>query len=73
MRWLTIFGAIMIVVGIGSLFVNVVPFRHREEIAKIGSLTASQDKETDVYIPPYAGIAVIALGAVLVVTGRGRA
>ena len=73
MRWLTIFGAILIVVGIGSLFANVLPFHHREEVAKIGSFTATQDKETDLYIPPYAGVAVIVLGAGLLITGTRRA
>ena len=73
MRWLTIFGAVLIVVGIGSFFLNVLPFHHREEIAKIGSVTATRDKETDVYVPPYAGIAVIAVGAGLVIAGARRA
>ena len=73
MRWLMVVGIALIVVGIASLFVNVVPFRHREEVAKIGSLTATQDKETDVYIPPYASVAVVAAGAVLVLVDRRRA
>lgn len=73
MRALMILGVILVVVGVGSLFVNVVPIFHREQIAKIGSITATQDKETDFYIPPYAGIIVVVVGAALVFAGRGRA
>lgn len=73
MRWLMMFGIVLVVVGLASLFVNVVPFHHREEVAKIGSLTATQDKETDVYIPPYASAGVVAAGVALVFAGRTRA
>jgi len=41
MRWLTVFGAVLIVVGIGSLFVNVLPFHHREEVEAAGGRVVS--------------------------------
>jgi len=72
MRWLMVFGVTLIVAGIASLFVNVLPFHHREEVAKIGPLTASRDEETDIYVPPYAGIIIVAAGVTLVVVGRRK-
>lgn len=68
-----VLGVVLIVAGVGSLFVNVLPFHHREEVAEIGAFTATHDKETDVYVPPYSGIIVIALGGLLVGVGLKRA
>jgi hypothetical protein len=72
MRWLSILGVVLILVGIAALVVDYIPIHHREEVAKIGPLTATADKETDVVIPPYAGVIVIVVGAALVFAGRGR-
>lgn len=72
MRGLLIIGVILILAGIAGLVVDYIPIHHREEVAKIGPLTATADKETDVIIPPYAGIIVIVVGAALVFAGRSR-
>jgi len=72
MRWLPIVGVVLIVFGIVGLVVDYIPIHHREEVAKIGPLTATADKETDVVIPPYAGIIAIVAGAALVFAGRAR-
>jgi len=74
MRGLLIFGVVLILAGIVGLVVDYVPIHHREQIAKIGPLTATADKETDVVIPPYVGAIVIVVGAGLAIAGaRGRA
>jgi hypothetical protein len=72
MRWLAILGVVLIVFGIVGLVVDYIPIHHQEEVAKIGPLTATADKETDVVIPPYAGIIAIIAGAALVFAGRAR-
>lgn len=72
MRGLLIAGIILIVLGIAGLFVDHIPYHHQELVAKIGPLTATEDKETDVMIPPYAGIVVIVVGVALVFAGRHR-
>jgi len=72
MRWLPIIGVVLIVLGLAGLVVDYIPIHHREEVAKIGPLTATADKETDVIIPPYAGIIAIIAGAALVFAGRVR-
>ena len=73
MRWLTVLGVVLIVIGLASLVVDVVPFHHTKEVARIGSLTATQDKETDVYIPRYASAAVVVVGVLRVFASRRRA
>lgn len=72
MRGLLIAGIVLIVLGIAGLFVDYIPFHHQEQVAKIGPLTATADKETDVIIPPYAGVIVIVVGVALVFAGRRR-
>ena len=72
MRSLVILGVVLILVGIGGLVFNIIPFHHTEQVAKIGPITASKDKETDVVIPPYVGVIIILVGGGLVFAGRRR-
>ena len=73
MRGLMIVGVVLIVAGVGSLFVNFIPVHHQEQVAKIGPITATKDTETDYVIPPYAGIIAILIGGGLVFAGRKQA
>jgi len=72
-RGLLIIGVILILAGIGGLVFNFIPIHHTEEVAKIGPITATQDKVTDVVIPSYAAVIVILVGGGLVFAGRRRA
>ena len=74
MRGLLVVGVVLILAGIVGLMVDYIPIHHREEVAKIGPLTATADKETDVVIPPYVGGIAIVVGAGLALAGaRARA
>ena len=73
MRKLLIAGLMLVVLGIVALAVNVVPIRHQEQVAKIGSVSVNAEKETDYVIPNYVGIGAIVVGVVLVVLGTRRA
>ncbi len=73
MRFLTILGVLLIVLGVVGLTYSVIPIHHTEEVAKLGSLTATKDKENDVVIPPYAGVIFILVGGALAVAGRRHA
>ncbi len=53
-------------------FMLIIPVRHQEQVAKIGSLTVNTEKETDYVIPNYVGIIAIVAGVVLVVIGTRR-
>jgi hypothetical protein len=72
MRWITILGVALVLLGLGGLFVNVIPYHHTEEVAKIGPLTATEDQETDYTIPRPLALFVAASGAVLIVIGQKR-
>ena len=72
MRAVTVIGVVLILLGIGGLVFNFIPVHHSEEVAKIGSITATRDKETDVFIPSYVGIIVILVGSGLVFAGQRR-
>jgi uncharacterized membrane protein len=73
MRGLIIIGVVVILGGIGGLVFNFIPVHHTEEVAKIGPITATQDKVTDAVIPTYAAVIVIVVGGALVFAGRWRA
>lgn len=70
MKLISVLGAILIIGGVIGLAFNVIPIHHQEEVAKIGSLTATQDKENDVFIPPYAAVIAIVAGGILLIAGR---
>ncbi|HTZ79979.1 MAG TPA: hypothetical protein VMC10_18850 [Stellaceae bacterium] len=73
MRGIAIVGLILVVLGIIALVVQVIPVHHQEQVAKIGSLTATRDKETDYYVPPYAAIIAVLAGGGLIYAGMRRA
>lgn len=72
MRGLMLIGVILIVAGIAGLVINVIPIHHQEQVAKIGPLTATTDKETDYIIPTWASILVIVVGGGLAFAGSRR-
>ncbi|HUN45298.1 MAG TPA: hypothetical protein VMU85_02210 [Stellaceae bacterium] len=72
MRLMAIIGLVLVVLGIIALVVQVIPVHHKEQVAKIGPLTASTDKETDYYVPPYAAIIAVLAGGGLVYAGMRR-
>jgi len=72
MRWLTILGVVLILLGIAGLVIRVIPIRHTEEVARIGPVTATQTKEDNYPIPTYAGVIAVLAGAVLIFADRRR-
>jgi hypothetical protein len=72
MRWLSILGVVLILLGIAGLVIRVIPIRHTEEVAKIGPVTATQTREDDYPIPTYAGIVAVLAGAILIFADRRR-
>ena len=72
MRGMMLVGVILIVAGIVGLVINVVPVHHQEQVAKIGPITATADKETDYVIPPLCQHPVIVVGAGLTFAGMQR-
>jgi hypothetical protein len=71
-RPLILIGAILILIGVVGLAVRGITFHHQQQIAQIGPLTASTDKQDHIFFPPYASTAAIIIGGLLVVIGYRR-
>ncbi|HUB97745.1 MAG TPA: hypothetical protein VL993_17610 [Stellaceae bacterium] len=72
MRVLVILGVVLILAGIAGLVFHYIPIHHTEQVAKIGPITATADKETDYTIPTYVSVIVIIVGGGLVFAGQRR-
>ncbi len=70
MKPLALIGVLLIVIGLGTLVYNVIPFHHTEQVAKIGPITANEDQENDVVIPRVASIVALVLGGGLIFAAR---
>lgn len=73
MRGLILVGIIVVLASLGALAVQVIPFHHQEQVAKIGPITASEDKQTDIYIPPVAAVIGLLIGGGLIFASRRTA
>jgi uncharacterized membrane protein len=72
MRPFLLIGILLIVVGIAGLAFNGFTYTTNDEVAKVGPLTATAEHDHNVFISPYAGIAAIVIGGVLILVGRRR-
>lgn len=70
MKPIAIIGILFVLFGIGTLIYDVIPIHHQEEVAKIGPVTATEDKENDVVIPRVASVLAVLLGGGLLLAGR---
>jgi hypothetical protein len=72
MRWMMVFGMLLIMAGIVTLALRGFTYTTQEKVVDIGPIHATADKEHTVYFYPAAGIAAIVIGGALVVFGRRR-
>ena len=72
MRWLTILGVLLVLLGIAGLIFNSIPYRETEQVAKLGPATVTQVTEKRIVIPSYVGIIAVVAGIALVYAGRPR-
>jgi uncharacterized membrane protein len=72
MRPLVLIGVLLVIVGIAGLAFNGFTYTTRDEVAKVGPLEATAEHDHNVFISPYAGIAAIVIGGVLILAGRRR-
>ena len=70
MKNLTIFGAILIVVGVIALFFGHFSFTETKPVLKAGPLQINSQEDHTVWIPTAAGIAAVLAGVGLVFAGR---
>lgn len=66
----TMFGIILILVGIVALAYQGFTYTKHEKVAQIGDVQVTADTQKTVYLPPILGGAALVAGIVLVVVGR---
>lgn len=69
--WL-ILAAILLLVGVGSLFVEGISYVTQETVVDIGPLEVTAENEEQVGIPLWLSLVLTAAGAVALVVGLGR-
>jgi len=72
MKPITIVGALLLVLGLAALVYQGVTYTSRETVLDIGPLHATADREKTLPLPPLVGIAAVAGGVVLLVTGARK-
>jgi uncharacterized membrane protein len=68
-RFVMALGIILVILGLVGIVHPEFDYHKREEVAKIGPVTATVDKEQRATIPPLAAAALLIAGAVLIVLG----
>jgi hypothetical protein len=69
MKPMSIFGVILVIVGVILLAYQGFSFTQRENVANVGPVHINADKQKTVLVPPIIGWVVTGAGAVLLVAG----
>jgi hypothetical protein len=72
MKPIAIAGVLLIVIGVAALIYQGVTYTSRETIVDIGPIHATADRERTLPLPPVVGIAAVAGGVALLVTGARK-
>jgi uncharacterized membrane protein YidH (DUF202 family) len=66
---ISIFGGLLIIVGIAALVLGEISFTKRETVLQVGDAKVEAQTKDSIPLPPIAGVAAIVAGVVLVVVG----
>jgi hypothetical protein len=69
---ISMIGIILIILGILALGYQGFSYTKKEEVAHIGDVQITADKQKTIFFPPILGGTAIVVGLVLVVIGRNR-
>ena len=72
MKPAAILGLVLIVVGLAALAYQGVTYTSRETVIDIGPLHATADRQRTLPLSPVLGIAAVAGGVVLLITGMRK-
>lgn len=72
MNILTIFGAILVILGLVGFAIPVVTTQETKDVAKLGDLKIQTTESTSHVVPPLVSGGALALGVVLVGAGLYR-
>ena len=69
MKPMAIFGAVLVVVGVVALVYQGVSYTSHDTVIDIGPIHATADRQRTFPLPPIVGLAAVASGVVLLITG----
>ena len=69
---ITILGTVLIIFGIIGFSYRFISYTTNEQVAKVGSVEVTAEKENVIVISPTASVLAVAAGLVLVVVGLTR-
>ncbi len=73
MKPIAILGLVLIVLGIGGLFISHVSWTETKPVVKIGPLQVNSQEDHTVWIPTAAGVVAVLAGLGLVFAGKKSA
>jgi hypothetical protein len=62
-------GVVLLVLGLAALAYQGISYTSRETVVDLGPIHATADRQRTLPLPPIVGIAAVAAGVVLLVTG----
>jgi len=65
-------GIVLVVLGVLALVIPGISFTKREKVLDLGPIQATADKQEHVWFPPVAGVAILVVGAGLLVVGATK-
>jgi len=69
MKMNTLFGIVLVVVGITAFAYQGITWTTREKVVEVGKMRITEDKTRTLPLPPIVGALALAGGIVLLVTG----
>jgi uncharacterized membrane protein len=72
MKLMTVLGILLIIIGVVVLALQSFTFKTSEEVAEVGPLQVTQEKERTILLPPILGALTLIGGIVLVIAGARR-
>jgi len=70
MKPLTIFGVLLIAIGVAGLVIDNISFTERKTIVDAGPLKVTADEQRTIPVPTIAGVIAVVAGAGLLFMGR---
>jgi hypothetical protein len=73
MKPIAILGLVLIVVGLGGLFLSHITWTETKPVVKLGPLQVNSEEDHTVWIPTAAGVVAVLAGVGLVFAGKKAA
>ena len=73
MKPIAMLGLVLIVLGIGGLFLSHISWTETKPVVKLGPLQVNSEEDHTVWIPTAAGVVAVLAGVGLVFAGRKAA